>query len=44
MTCHKGGDTVEAYANSPAMVLQEAEKYFAGERPRYLVNSEVMAK
>ncbi len=39
MTCHKGGDTVESYADSPAMVLDEAERYFNGETPRFLVNS-----
>lgn len=39
MTCHKGGDTVESYANSPYMVLHEAERYFSGEKPRFLANT-----
>jgi D-3-phosphoglycerate dehydrogenase len=44
MTCHKGGDTTESYADSPAMVLHEAERYFAGETPRFLMNPEVLKK
>lgn len=42
MSCHKGGDTVESYADSPAMVLHEAERFFAGDTPRFLVNPEVL--
>jgi D-3-phosphoglycerate dehydrogenase len=43
LTCHKGGDTVESYADSPAMVLHEAERFFAGEKPRFLINPQVLA-
>lgn len=42
MSCHKGGDTVESYADSPAMVLHEAERYFAGESPRFIINPETI--
>lgn len=41
-SCHKSGDTVEAFADSPAMVLTQAERYFAGETPRFLMNPEVL--
>ena len=44
MTCHKGGDTVESYADSPGMVLREVEKFFAGGRPQFLVNPSVLGK
>jgi D-3-phosphoglycerate dehydrogenase len=40
--CHKGGDTVESFENSPEMVLAEAEKYFRGENPRFLMNPQVL--
>lgn len=38
LTCHKGGDTVESYASSPQMVLNEAEAYFNGKTPRFWAN------
>lgn len=41
-SCHKSGDTVEAFANSPAMVFEEAEKFFQGIRPRFLMNPETL--
>lgn len=41
-SCHKSGDTVEAFADSPAMVLKEAEKFFNHERPRFLMNPETL--
>lgn len=41
-SCHKSGDTIEAFADSPAMVLEQAERFFAGERPRFLMNPEVL--
>lgn len=44
MTCHKGGDTVESYADSPSMILYEAERFFNGETPRFLVNPETLKK
>jgi len=42
LTCHKSGDTVEAFDNSPTMVLSEVENYFNGKIPRFLVNPEVL--
>lgn len=44
MSCHKGGDTMESYVDSPAMVLHEAEKFFVGEIPRFLVNPQIFNK
>jgi len=44
MTCHKGGDTVESYADSPAMLLHEGERFFAGETPRFLANPQTLKK
>lgn len=41
-SCHKSGDTIEAFADSPAMVLGEAEKFFADEMPRFLMNPQVL--
>ena len=40
--CHKGGDTVESFENSPYMVLSEAERFFGGELPRFLMNPQVL--
>ena len=42
MTCHKGGDTVESYADSPDMLLHETERFFAGQTPRFIMNPEVL--
>jgi D-3-phosphoglycerate dehydrogenase len=38
LTCHKGGDTVESYRNSPAMVLEQGENYFQNKPVRFWVN------
>lgn len=43
-SCHKSGDTVEAFADSPAMVLNEAENFFNGKIPRFLMNPQVLEK
>ncbi len=42
LSCHKGGDTVESYANSPRMVLEEVERFFAGQQPKFCVNPETL--
>lgn len=42
LTCHKSGDTVEAFDNSPEMVLTEVERYFQNEIPRFLTNPSVL--
>jgi len=39
LVCHKGGDTVESYQNSPGMLLKEAENFFSGTKePAFFVN------
>jgi D-3-phosphoglycerate dehydrogenase len=40
LTCHKGGDTVESYRDSPKMVLRQAEEFFNNRNPRFWVNQE----
>lgn len=42
LSCHKGGDTVESFANSPAMILEQAEVLFGGGKPRFLLNPSVL--
>lgn len=42
LCCHKGGDTVEAYSESPEMLLDQAEIFFSGGRPRFLANPNVI--
>ena len=42
LTCHKSGDTIEAFDNSPEMVLTQVERYFNGERPNFLTNPAVL--
>lgn len=43
-SCHKAGDTVECFVNSPEMLLSEAEKYFEGGTPRFLMNPQIVRK
>jgi D-3-phosphoglycerate dehydrogenase len=38
LTCHKGGDTVESYCDSPVMVLEQGENYFQNKPVRFWVN------
>jgi D-3-phosphoglycerate dehydrogenase len=38
LTCHKGGDTVESYRQSPFMVLEQARNYFQGKPVRFWIN------
>ena len=42
ITCtnHRGGDTVESYLDSPAMVLEQAAIYLDGGKPRFLASME----
>ena len=35
---HRGGDTVNCYSDSPAMLLCEATKLLAGEEPKFFAN------
>ncbi len=42
LTTHQGGVTVNAFEDSPAMVLTQIERYFNGEIPRFLQNPSVL--
>ncbi len=41
---HRGGDTVNCYADSPSMLMVQANRYFAGERPNFFANRQWMGK
>ena len=41
LTTHRGGDTLNAYSDSPEMVLSDYERYRSGRKPRFFVNPEV---
>ena len=41
ITTHRAGDTVNAYSESPAMLMVDYELYLAGKKPRFWVNPEV---
>ena len=41
LTTHRGGDTINAYSDSPAMVMEDYMRYLSGKKPRFLVNPEV---
>ena len=39
LTNHRGGDTLNAYSDSPAMMLEELRKWLSGERePKFWAN------
>lgn len=38
LTNHRGGDTINSYADSPEMMLKEAEILFGGGKPKFLLN------
>lgn len=40
-TSHRAGDTVNAYSDSPAMLMEDYALYLAGKKPRFFVNPEV---
>ena len=42
LTTHQGGVTVNAFDDSPAMLMEQIERYFAGETPRFLQNPTVL--
>ncbi|MDP4132467.1 MAG: 2-hydroxyacid dehydrogenase [Bacillota bacterium] len=42
LTNHRGGDTLNAYSDSPLMMLREAEKLFENETPRYWYNKNMI--
>lgn len=39
---HRGGDTVNCYADSPSMLMDDANRYFAGEAPEFFANRQWM--
>ena len=41
LTTHRGGDTINAYSDSPEMVMVDYTRYLNGKKPRFLVNPEV---
>ncbi len=38
LTNHRGGDTINSYSDSPAMMMKEAFKFFDGDNPRFWIN------
>lgn len=41
LTTYRGGDTLNAYSDSPAMVVSDYARYLAGKKPRFFVDPEV---
>ena len=41
LTTHRGGDTLNAYSDSPEMLVTDYARYLKGEKPRFFVNPEV---
>lgn len=41
LTTHRGGDTINAYSDSPEMVMTDYMRYLEGKKPRFFVNSQV---
>ncbi len=41
LTSHRGGDTVNAYSDSPEMVMEDYMRYLDGKKPRFFVNPQV---
>ncbi len=41
LTTHRGGDTINAYSDSPEMLVVDYKRYLAGKKPRFFVNPEV---
>ena len=42
LTTHRGGDTINAYSDSPAMVMTDYyDRYLKGKKPRFFVNPQV---
>lgn len=38
LTNHRGGDTINSYSDSPAMMMKEAQKFFEGDTPKFWLN------
>jgi D-3-phosphoglycerate dehydrogenase len=41
LTTHRGGDTINAYSDSPEMLVVDYARYLEGKKPRFFVNPEV---
>ncbi len=41
LTTHRGGDTLNAYSDSPEMVILDYKRYLEGKKTRFFVNPEV---
>lgn len=41
LTNHRGGDTINSYSDSPAMMMKEAQKFFEGDTPKFWLNPSV---
>lgn len=41
LTTHRGGDTINAYSDSPEMLVLDYARYREGKKPRFFVNPEV---
>ncbi len=41
LTNHRGGDTINSYSDSPAMMMKAAQKYFEGDTPKFWINPTV---
>ena len=44
LTSHRAGDTVNAYSESPAMLMADYNLFLSGKKPRFLVNPEVLGR
>ena len=44
LTNHRGGDTINSYSDSPAMMMKEAQKYFEGDMPKFWQNPNINRK
>lgn len=42
LTNHRGGVTVNCFSDSPAMLVEDAKRYFAGEEPTFFANKQWM--
>ncbi|MBE6795244.1 MAG: 3-phosphoglycerate dehydrogenase [Ruminococcaceae bacterium] len=41
LTNHRGGDTINSYSDSPAMMMKEAQKFFEGDMPKFWLNPSI---
>lgn len=41
LTNHRGGDTINSYSDSPAMMMKACQKYIEGDMPKFWINPSV---